>query len=125
MKQIEDAIKEIQYINEMEEKNSLYKEQRATLKTIKSILYKHAMESEFQLADKVFIEQIQFLNELFDTYWKTKHGEWIDLNDSDEIYGDLYKCPFCENIIVTGGIEGKPDNYCGNCGAKLEAVKYE
>jgi len=35
---------------------------------------------------------------------------------------ELKPCPFCEKILVTGGIEGKPDNYCGNCGAKMDEV---
>ena len=93
------------------DKNELYKKGESLLKSF--INGKKNGEQAFRdlfnaIADMPTVEQ--------------KHGHWIDLNDCDEVYGDLYKCPFCECVIVSGGIGGKPDNYCSHCGAKMDEV---
>lgn len=40
--------------------------------------------------------------------------KWINLHDTDEWYGGLYKCPVCEDVNI--GVS----NYCPNCGRRLE-----
>lgn len=47
---------------------------------------------------------------------KPKTGKWIKTDDVDEIYGTLYKCSVCGLLEVCG----KDDDYCPNCGAKME-----
>ena len=42
-------------------------------------------------------------------------GEWIDC-------GNYYKCPFCENWVLTS--EGKP-KFCDECGADMRGDKNE
>lgn len=49
-----------------------------------------------------------------------KMGKWIKSRDS---YGNNhFTCPFCEHDIATKG-DTWEDNYCSNCGAKLDEVK--
>lgn len=86
---------------------------------IKAIVNDEWLLSTYGTADRLE-ETIEKINSMPTV--EQKHGHWKDLNDCDEIYGDLYKCPFCENVIVSYGIGVKPDNYCGNCGAKMDEV---
>lgn len=49
-----------------------------------------------------------------------KMGKWIKSRDS---YGNNhFTCPFCEHDIATKG-DTWEDNYCSNCGAKLDEVE--
>jgi len=41
--------------------------------------------------------------------YERPQGEWVDC-------GEYYKCPFCENWVLT--VDGKP-KFCGECGAKM------
>lgn len=50
-----------------------------------------------------------------------KMGKWIKSRDS---YGNNhFTCPFCEHDIATKYVGIWEDNYCSNCGAKMEEVK--
>lgn len=49
-----------------------------------------------------------------------KHGKWIE----HYAYGAWhYDCPFCDDGYATKKREKKPENYCSNCGAKLDKEK--
>lgn len=49
-----------------------------------------------------------------------KMGKWIKSRDS---YGNNhFTCPFCEHDIATKA-DSLGDNYCSNCGAKLQEVE--
>lgn len=54
------------------------------------------------------------INELPSVIPKQETGEWIPLNYKDEMWGYVYKCSNC------GATEYK-DNFCPNCGAKMES----
>ena len=60
----------------------------------------------------------QELKELPSVTPKPKTGEWIPLNYKDEMWGYVYKCSNC------GATEYK-DNFCPNCGAKMESEDKE
>lgn len=48
-------------------------------------------------------------------------GSWIKSRDS---YGNNhFTCPFCEHDIATRYAASWDDNYCSNCGAKMENVE--
>lgn len=48
-----------------------------------------------------------------------KTGMWIKSRDS---YGNNhFTCPFCEHDIATKYAGTWEDNYCSNCGARLES----
>ena len=48
-----------------------------------------------------------------------KTGRWIKSRDS---YGNNhFTCPFCEHDIATKYAGTWEDNYCSNCGARLES----
>lgn len=50
-----------------------------------------------------------------------KVGQWIKSRDS---YGNNhFTCPFCEHDIATKYDGAWEDNYCSNCGAKMQEVK--
>lgn len=50
-------------------------------------------------------------------------GKWIKSRDS---YGtNHFTCPFCEHDIATRNADNWDDNYCSNCGARMEGVEYE
>ena len=42
-------------------------------------------------------------------------GKWIETDDADEVYGDIYKCSVCGLLEVCGN----DDRYCPRCGAKM------
>lgn len=42
-----------------------------------------------------------------------KSGEWIDTGDMEEYWGEEYECSIC-------GAKNHWDNFCPNCGAKME-----
>jgi len=46
------------------------------------------------------------------TYYEIKNKPIFD--DLTEFYGDVYKCPFCNDINIWEGFK-----YCPNCGKKL------
>lgn len=43
-----------------------------------------------------------------------KKGEWVDIHDREEWYGDQYRCSLCGEVTIDNGL------YCPNCGAKME-----
>jgi len=45
---------------------------------------------------------------------------WIDLNDMDEMYAELYKCSNCGTADI-----GENRKYCSECGAEMEYKKKE
>ena len=50
-------------------------------------------------------------------------GKWIKSRD---IYGmNHFTCPFCEHDIATQYADNWDDNYCSNCGARMEGMEYE
>ena len=50
-------------------------------------------------------------------------GKWIKSRDS---YGmNHFTCPFCEHDIATRYADNWDDNYCSNCGARMEGMEYE
>jgi len=50
-------------------------------------------------------------------------GKWIKSRDS---YGmNHFTCPFCEHDIATQYADNWDDNYCSNCGARMEGMEYE
>ncbi len=50
-----------------------------------------------------------------------KKGHWIKSRDC---YGNNhFTCSFCEHDIATKYSDTWKDNYCSNCGAKMEADK--
>ena len=54
---------------------------------------------------------------------EVKHGEWI-INTDD--FTPKMRCTACgyNKPIISGiNIKQKPNNYCPNCGAKIECVK--
>ena len=46
-----------------------------------------------------------------------KRGNWEDLHDKDEWYGEIYKCNLCGGLSIGG------DEYCARCGAKMDGEK--
>ena len=49
---------------------------------------------------------------------KPKTGHWIKSRDC---YGNYhFTCPFCEHDIATKYADTWEDNYCSNCGAKMD-----
>jgi DNA-directed RNA polymerase subunit RPC12/RpoP len=52
-----------------------------------------------------------------------RHGRWEDTHEYDPFTG-IYKCSECGlfTTMTTGSlVDGKKDNYCPNCGAKMDA----
>ena len=47
--------------------------------------------------------------EMAQAKYQRPQGEWIDC-------GAYYKCPFCENLVLT--VDGKP-KFCDECGADM------
>ena len=47
-----------------------------------------------------------------------KHGKWVGTSGEDEWYGKVFICNICAKQVL-----GKYDNYCPNCGAKMEKSK--
>ena len=56
--------------------------------------------------------------DLIAKYTEPKMGKWIKSRDSYD--NNHFTCPFCEHDIATKG-DTWEDNYCSNCGAKLES----
>jgi hypothetical protein len=49
-----------------------------------------------------------------------RRGKWIE----NYAYGAWhYDCPFCDDGYATKKREKKPENYCHNCGAKMDKEK--
>ncbi len=46
---------------------------------------------------------------------KRPHGEWIETDFEDEIYGFFEKCTNCGEAILSTHMR-----YCGNCGASMQ-----
>lgn len=46
-----------------------------------------------------------------------RRGEWIEHFSNDCWH---YDCPFCDDGYATNERQEHPENYCSNCGAKLE-----
>jgi rubrerythrin len=42
-------------------------------------------------------------------------GTWIETDDDDEIFGQVYKCSICGLLEVCGN----GDDYCPKCGSKM------
>lgn len=42
------------------------------------------------------------------------HGEWVETDVGDEIYGRYEKCTNCGEEIISTHM-----SYCGNCGAEM------
>lgn len=42
-----------------------------------------------------------------------KAGEWVDIHDREEWYGDQFKCSVCGWVTLDNG------SYCPNCGAEM------
>lgn len=62
-------------------------------------------------------EICKFLVNLMNVLEKQMVGSWIKSHDS---YGNNhFTCPFCEHDIATK-VDTLRDNYCSNCGAKLQ-----
>ena len=71
------------------------------------------MEDDFKKAIKNMPENI-----IVDVA-PVRHGRWIEKENT--LFGTMYDCSLCENRILDNG---KPWNYCPNCGAKMyERVK--
>lgn len=51
------------------------------------------------------------------TVEKRKVGEWVDIDDKEEWYGDQYKCSLCGWVTLDNG------SYCPNCGAEMRGVE--
>lgn len=59
------------------------------------------------------------LKHMLDELTEQKTGHWIKSRDS---YGNNhFTCPFCEHDIATKYAGTWEDNYCANCGARLES----
>ena len=48
-----------------------------------------------------------------------KHGEWIKYVDDDPTF-DYQKCSVCNEGRPMENFYGLPENYCPNCGAKMD-----
>lgn len=65
------AIEEIAFVNKLDEKQEIIKEYKTQLKTIKCILYKHALLSEFQFAEQEFKKQLNCLDTMYEAFENT------------------------------------------------------
>lgn len=55
-------------------------------------------------------------------YRKQNVGEWIESYS----YGVWhYECPFCKDGYAVEEREKSPENFCNNCGAKLDGARME
>ena len=55
-----------------------------------------------------------------------RHGHWIDKTIWHRSFGEAYhECPACHAVIpgVPNTAQSYRDNYCQNCGAKMEEYK--
>ena len=67
----EAAIEEIEFIDKLDEKQKLIKEYEQQISTIKTILYRHALFSNFQFAQQEFKNQLDCLNNMFESFKNT------------------------------------------------------
>jgi len=65
---IEFAIAEVEALEKADRRQELIIESKKIVKTIKCILYMHALTSEFQFAHQEFEKQIKLLNKMFKAY---------------------------------------------------------
>lgn len=50
-----------------------------------------------------------------------KHGHWIKYYETDN--GRCLRCSKCQCLMVFIVGDGREDNYCPNCGAKMDEVE--
>ena len=73
-------------------------------------------KNEVFIVDDVYEKIVEQLSPITP---QPKMGKWIKSRDS---YGNNhFTCPFCEHDIATKA-DTLGDNYCSNCGAKMEEV---
>ena len=63
-------------------------------------------------------EQKAYLKGYADGMTEPKHGRWIDMEYKDEWYGEILKCSLCGYKTM---LEDQHNNYCENCGARMDA----